>query len=124
MTKYPFSRRGLLMGAATFAATRLKAADHRDHPAVTEDVPGAGSTPPYAYVGCYTGGANARGISVFHYDPMTNALSLVSIVAPVSSPSFIVLDSTKKFLYSGNESGAGSASAFSVNANTGALRFL
>jgi 6-phosphogluconolactonase len=112
------------MGAATFAATRLKAADHRDHPAVTEDVPGAGSTPPYAYVGCYTGGANARGISVFHYDPMTNALSLVSIVAPVSSPSFIVLDSTKKFLYSGNESGAGSASAFSVNANTGALRFL
>jgi len=112
------------MGAATLAATRLKAADHRDHPAVTEDIPGAGSTPPYAYVGCYTGGANARGISVFHYDPMTNALSLVSIVAPVSSPSFIVLDSTKKFLYSGNESGAGSASAFSVNANTGALRFL
>ncbi len=67
---------------------------------------------------------NARGISVFHYDTTSNALTLVSIVAPVSSPSFIVLDATKKFLYSGNESGAGSASAFSVNSQTGDLRFL
>ena len=101
------------MGAATLAASRLKAADDFSQPlAVTEDVPGqAGSTPPYAYAGCYTGGANARGISVFHYDTATNAMTLVSIVAPVSSPSFIVLDATKKFLYSGNESGAGSASA-------------
>jgi 6-phosphogluconolactonase len=45
-------------------------------------------------------------------------------VAPVSSPSFIVLDAAKKFLYSGNESGAGSASAFSVNSVTGDLRFI
>jgi 6-phosphogluconolactonase len=114
------------MGAATLAASRLKAGDDTDQKlAITEDVsPFAGSAPPYAYVGCYTGGANARGISVFHYDPVTNALTLVSIVAPVSSPSFIVLDATKKFLYSGNESGAGSASAFSVNVNSGALRFL
>ena len=126
MKSNSFSRRGLLMGAATLAASRLKAADDFSQPlAVTEDVPGqAGSTPPYAYAGCYTGGANARGISVFHYDAATNALTPVSIVAPVSSPSFIVLDATKKFLYSGNESGAGSASAFSVNSQTGALRFL
>ena len=61
---------------------------------------------------------------MFHYDPNTNRLSLVSIVAPVNSPSFITLDATKKFLYSGNESGAGSASAFSVNSQTGALKFL
>ena len=126
MKSNSFSRRGLLMGAATLAASRLKAADLNGQPlAVTEDVrDAAGSAPPYAYVGCYTGGANARGISVFHYEPATNAMTLVSIVAPVTSPSFIVLDSTKKFLYSGNESGAGSASAFSVNGNSGALRFL
>jgi 6-phosphogluconolactonase len=55
---------------------------------------------------------------------MTNAMTLAGIVAPVASPSFIVLDSAKKFLYSGNESGAGSASAFAINGNTGALRFL
>ena len=61
---------------------------------------------------------------MFHYDPSTNGLTLVSIVAPVTSPSFIVLDSTKKFLYSGNESGTGSASSFSVNPNSGALKFL
>ena len=35
-----------------------------------------------------------------------------------------MLDSAKRFLYSGNESGGGSASAFSVNPLTGALRFL
>ncbi len=127
MKSNSFSRRGLLIGAATtLAASRLQAADHSSqHLAITEDVSGeAGTAPPYAYVGCYTGGSNARGISVFHYDATTNALNLVGIVAPVTSPSFIALDATKKFLYSGNESGAGSASAFSVNPNTGALRFL
>ena len=118
------SRRGLLIGAATVASSRLKAADETTHPmtqVVAEDNLPA---PPFAYIGCYTGGANARGISVFHYDSTTNQLTLVSIVAPVNSPSFIALDATKKFLYSGNESGAGSASAFSVNSQTGALQFL
>jgi 6-phosphogluconolactonase len=126
MKSNSFSRRGLLMGAATLAASRLKAADDVGQAvpmseAVTNEI---GSAPPYAYIGTYTGGSNARGISVFHYDPATNALTLVSIVAPVSSPSFIVLDSAKKFLYSGNESGAGSASAFAINSQTGSLRFL
>src|SRR5438132_816739 len=127
MKSNSFSRRGLLIGAAaTLAASRLKSADNLDQqPAVTEGVSGeAGTVPPYAYVGCYTGGANARGISVFHYDVATSALTLVGIVAPVTSPSFVVLDANKKFLYSGNESGAGSASAFAVNSSTGALRFL
>jgi 6-phosphogluconolactonase len=125
MKSNSFSRRGLVMGAVTLAASRLKAADDTNQPvAITEDVSREASAPPYAYVGAYTGGANARGISVFHYDTATNALTPVSIVAPVSSPSFIVLDATKKFLYSGNESGAGTASAFSVNSQTGELRFL
>ena len=128
MKSNSFSRRGLLMGAATatLAASRLKAADDASQAvpmteAVTNEI---GTTPPYAYIGCYTGGSNARGISVFHYDAATNALNLVGIVAPVSSPSFIVLDAARKFLYSGNESGAGSASAFAINSQTGGLRFL
>src|SRR6266571_1128987 len=126
MKSNSFSRRGLVMGAVTLAATRLKGANETfQQVATTEAVSKeALTTPPYAYIGCYTGGSNARGISVFHYDTTSNALTLVSIVAPVSSPSFIVLDATKKFLYSGNESGAGSASAFSVNSQTGDLRFL
>src|SRR5882724_685212 len=115
-----FSRRGFLMGAATVAVSRLNAADethqvltgydsitnsrpvfhHVTRPLAAADQ--AASTPPFAYVGCYTGGANARGISVLHYDPGTNEMSLVGIVAPVTSPSFIVLDSTRRFLYSGN----------------------
>jgi 6-phosphogluconolactonase len=125
MKSNSFSRRGLLMGAATFAASRLTAADDTVQPMPRMETVSRGAAPgPYAYVGCYTGGSNARGISVFHYDPGTNALTLAGIVAPVTSPSFIVLDAAKKFLYSGNESGAGSASAFSVNSQTGDLRFL
>ncbi len=121
-----FSRRGLLMGAATVAAaTKIKAAETEYPVAVTEELSReAVAEPPYVYVGCYTGGNNARGIGVFHYDVTTSAFTPVSIVAPVSNPSFIVIDSAKKFLYSGNESGGGSASAFSVNPLTGALRFL
>ena len=93
MKSNSFSRRGLLMGAATLAASRLKAADNTVEPMpMAEAISRDAAPPPYAYVGCYTGGSNARGISVFHYDPGTNALTLVSIVAPVTSPSFIVLN--------------------------------
>src|SRR5450631_63245 len=100
MKSNSFSRRGLLMGAATLAVSRLKAAGETRIPMmVMEDIsPTATFTPPYAYVGCYTGGTNARGISVLHYDPNTNELTLVGIVAPVNSPSFVVLDTPKKFL--------------------------
>src|SRR6516162_8514056 len=131
MKSSSFSRRSLLMGAATLSVSRLNAADQHPHPmseeaadlrwpvfhAAESSLAGepAVLTPPYAYVGCYTGGSNARGISVFHYDPTTNELTLAGILAPVSSPSFIVLDATKKFLYSGNESGTGSASAFAIS---------
>src|SRR5450432_1984734 len=99
-----FSRRGLLMGAATtLAVSRLKAADETPQPITEEmsiansrrpifqrvdralaDGDQAASTPPYVFVGCYTGGTNARGISVFHYDPATNEMTLAGIAAPVS----------------------------------------
>jgi len=128
MKSNSFSRRGLLVGAATLAVSRLRADDENLFPSMQfsmdDGVSLASSGPPYAYVGCYTGGSNARGISVLHYDLATGELNLVGIVAPVTSPSFVVLDATKKFLYSGNESGGGSASAFSVNSQTGSLRFL
>src|SRR5437879_6029650 len=109
MKTNPFSRRGFLMGAATLAAVRMKAtADTGDPQALSSDgSPQAGATPPYAYVGCYTGGSDARGISVFHYDVTTNELTLSGIVAPVTSPSFITLNAAKTVLYSGNEFGVG-----------------
>lgn len=124
--------------AATLTVSRLKAADqtieylngdsrplfHHVNPAFAAAGDQASFAPPYAYIGCYTGGSNARGISVFHYDRATNEMTLVGIVAPVTSPSFVVLDANKRFLYSGNESGGGSASAFGVNPDTGVLRFL
>jgi hypothetical protein len=85
MKSSSFSRRSLLMGAATLSVSRLNAADQHPHPMTEEAAdlrrpvfhPAESSlardpavlTPPYAYVGCYTGGSNARGISVFHYDP-------------------------------------------------------
>jgi 6-phosphogluconolactonase len=116
--KSAFSRRGLLMGAAALASARRMPAEEDDFRAAVS------LGPPYAYIGAYTGGSNARGISIYHIEPSTNVMTLVNIVAPVSSPSFIVIDAAKKFLYSGNESGAGSASSFAINQQSGELRLL
>lgn len=116
-----FSRRNLLLGAAAagvaVSASEVDAAKEEPQFAVSLG-------PPYVYLGCYTGGSNGRGISIYHIDTPTNAMTLYTVMAPIASPSFITLDPTKKFLYSGNESGAGSVSSFAINGQTGALRLL
>ena len=83
--KNVFSRRGMLMGAAAVATTGLMTAqNYEPEPTPLSDTALATSLgPPWAYVGCYTGGANGRGISVYHVDTATNAMTLVNIVGPV-----------------------------------------
>src|SRR5260370_841206 len=114
-----FSRRDLLLGAAALTNARFVPA------LAAQDAPvgAANSGPPFAYIGCYTSSTGGRGISIYHIDANTNQMNLVQTVGPVNSPSFIILDAAKRFLYSGNE-GGGSASAFAINQQTGNLRFL
>jgi 6-phosphogluconolactonase len=64
--------------------------------------------PTYVYVGSYTkdppggGSNNPIGLSVFHFDSQSGALTLVQQV-PSANPSFVALDPTKRFLYVVNE---------------------
>jgi 6-phosphogluconolactonase len=115
------SRRRMLFGAAALAAARWT-------PAKGDDViPAAiGSSPPYAYTGCYTGGSNTgRGISVYHVDAPTNTLTLSNVFGPIPSPSYINLHPNKNFLYAGCEVGPpGMVMAFALNPASGDLKYL
>jgi len=70
------------------------------------------------YVGGY-----GRGIYACTLDNKTGRLTQVGLtLAP--SPSFLALNEAKTVLYAINEITAGTASAYAINANTGALTFI
>lgn len=77
----------------------------------------------FVYVGAYTESpqGTAEGISVYQFDPESGSLSLVQTVAGVANPSFLALDAGQRFLYAVNELAVGGVSAFSRDAETGAL---
>jgi len=78
------------------------------------------------YFGTYTGGDNgSRGIYRSTFDAETGALSAPVLVAEVKNPSFLEIHPNGRFLYAVSESGgAGSVSAFAIDAATGGLTLL
>jgi len=72
-----------------------------------------------AYVGTYTGSdGHGEGIYLFDFDPATGALSNRKLAATTTSPSWIALHPSKRFLYAVNEGGnSGSVTAFAVEAD-------
>jgi 6-phosphogluconolactonase len=83
-----------------------------------------------AYVGTYTAKTNSKGIYAYRFDPEKGQLTSIGVAAETADPSFVVVHPNGKYLYAVNEistfnGGAGGAvSAFSINAKTGALKFL
>ena len=76
------------------------------------------------YVGAYTEleyQGKAEGIAIFDFDPRTGALRPAGVAAGVANPSFLAIDSSKRFLYAVNELPEGGVSAFSRDPETGAL---
>lgn len=83
------------------------------------------------YIGTYTGGTSqSKGIYRVDLDLGTGALSAPIVVAETTSPSFLAIDPTRRFLYAVNEVDSvegkkgGGVSAFAVDAKTGALTAL
>jgi 6-phosphogluconolactonase len=74
------------------------------------------------YAGTYTG-PKSKGIYAFRFDPASGKTVPIGLVAETTSPSFLALHPTGRYLYAVNES-SNSISAFSVDAKTGALAFL
>ena len=71
------------------------------------------------YVGTYTG-EKSKGIYALRMDK-AGKLAPLGLVAETPSPSFLAIHPNKKYLYAVNEKGAGSVSAFSIDAKTGKL---
>lgn len=82
------------------------------------------------YIGTYTGADGSKGIYQSVLDLKTGELSPVELVAEVSSPSFLAIHPTEKFLYAVmeisdfNGKKAGGVGAFSIDAKTGKLTLL
>ncbi len=78
------------------------------------------------YVGTYTKG-KSEGIYVYRMNHATGELNLSSVAKSLSNPSFLAIDSNRKFLYAVNESGeflgrkGGGLTAYAIDGKTGAL---
>jgi 6-phosphogluconolactonase (cycloisomerase 2 family) len=86
-----------------------------------------------AYVGTDTkpvdGAANGKGIYLFEMNSQTGSLSLLKLAAETTSPSWLTLHPSKRYLYAINEVSNfdgknGSVSAFAIDRTIGDLRFL
>lgn len=78
------------------------------------------------FVGTYTG-SGSRGIYRFDFDPATGAVSKAKLAAETTSPSFLAIHPTRRFLYAVGEVDSfkgkkgGGVSAFAIDGKTGDL---
>src|SRR6185437_8180012 len=94
---------------------------------------GSGNHRILAYVGTDTkpvdGAANGKGIYLFEMNSNTGQLSLLKLAAETTSPSWLTLHPSGRYLYAINEVSDfdgknGSVSAFAIDHSNGDLRFL
>lgn len=80
----------------------------------------------FVYAGSYTDppAGSGDGISVFQFDSDSGTLTLVQTVSDVVNPSFLAIDSGRRWLYAVNELDEGRVSAFARDPRTGRLTFL
>jgi len=117
-----FSRRRFLRSAVNISTGVIVGAALRGRPSFA-------STPTRLYIGTYTNtAAKSEGIYSYSMDPDTGALSRSASFKSVN-PSFLTIDSSRRFLYAVNEIGdflgkpSGGVSAFAID-NSGNLRLL
>jgi 6-phosphogluconolactonase len=114
--------RGMENKATALAFLTMAAVASGTGPAV-----GAGGGTMMVYVGTYTGGTSAsKGIYRLRLDLATGALTEAGPPTESSSPSFLALHPSGRYLYAVNESGGptkgeGGVSAFAIDGKTGAL---
>ena len=89
--------------------------------------PSAQARPPaFAYVGCYTSkqrNGRGEGISVYRVDPASGAWSQIQLVGDLENPSYLTMDSRRRFLYAAHGDGE-QATALRIDAETGRLTLL
>ncbi len=81
------------------------------------------------YIGTYTG-KGSDGIYLYRFNSNDGHLTPIGLAAKTENPSWLVIDSSRQFLYSVNETGefqgkpTGSISAFSIDRESGGLTAL
>ncbi len=90
-----------------------------------------GSAEYFVYVGTYTeNGSASKGIYLYRFNATLHKLTSVGLAAPTINPSFLAIDSNRRFLYAVNEVSnyqgkkSGAVSAFSINPASGKLKLL
>ena len=94
--------------------------------AATAADPARRDAPMYAYVGSRTTrerNARGEGITVFHVDPQSGALTTVQVVRDLTNPSYLTLNRSGDVLYT-VDGDLTTVSAFRVDRSTGQLSFL
>lgn len=83
------------------------------------------------YVGTYTRDkSSSKGIYAYRYDPTTQEIAPLGLVAETTNPSWVAIHPNGRFLYAVNEiqnyngPNSGGVSAFSIDPSTGKLTFL
>ncbi len=82
--------------------------------------------PKFAYVGCFTAEkrkARGKGVAVFRIEPATGAWTFVEACDVIPNPSYICLDRTQRFLYSGHGD-SDEVCAYARDPQTGKLKLL
>jgi 6-phosphogluconolactonase len=93
------------------------------------DAKGAGKSKYLLFVGTYTEKAS-KGIYAFRFDPLSNQLLPLGLVAETTNPSFLITSGNGRFLYGVNElqkykgEASGGVSAFAIDPNSGRLSLL
>src|SRR5213594_28307 len=80
----------------------------------------------WVFLGTHTN-AQSKGIYRLELDLQTGKLTNLQLAAETSSPSFVAIHPSGKYLYAVGETGGkggGSVSAFALDRKTGALKFL
>lgn len=115
------SRRGVLLAVVGVAASAASL--------VAQRFTANGASSMHVYLGTYTG-EKSQGIYRARLDMASGALSAPELAATVTSPSFLAVHPSKRFLYAVSEMGkfgdkpTGAVSAFAIDATTGALTLL
>jgi 6-phosphogluconolactonase len=77
------------------------------------------------FVGTYTKqGGKSKGIYAYRFDSATGKAEPLGLAVETLSPTWLTLSPDKRFLYSVNEQGQGSISAFALEGDGGKLRLL
>jgi 6-phosphogluconolactonase len=74
------------------------------------------------FVGTYTKPQKSKGIYAWRFQPATGKLTSLGLAVETTSPSYLAVHPSQRFLYAVNEVGQGTVSAFEIEEATGKLK--